>query len=367
MANNQQVAVRERMTKLSDHLVKHRADFEAVISGNADKFMRMVQNAIIRDPEIADASMQSVYLEVQKAAADGLMLDGREATLTRFKVNKKYKENGKWVDNYVTEVAYIPMVAGIMKRVRNSGEVKAWSCELVYEEEINRGLFKYSAAPEPMIFHEPIIIGKKGKIVAAYSAVKLRDGSYHYEVMNIDQLNAIMERTKSRKKVYENGKDTGQTAITGPWATDKEEMYRKTVIRRHSKRLPVSSELLDVTRRVDSLYDFEQEAIDAQADEEAARAAAKPKPKSAASAMKALTGAKPKQQAEAQETKPKPDKADKPNKEEVPPHDEETGELTPEEDQTENDNPPDYEPEVEEVPETERRPSRSFDPDDDPF
>src|SRR5690606_10854914 len=156
------------------------------------------------------------------------MLDGREATLTRFKVNKRKKEGNKWVDNWIVEVVYIPMVAGIMKRVRNSGEVRAWSCELVYENEYKQGRFKYTAAPEPMLHHEPIIVGDRGPVVAAYSAVKLRDGTYHYEVMTIEELTRIKNRTKSKDK---------DGNVTGPWKTDEGEMFRKTVIRRHSKKL----------------------------------------------------------------------------------------------------------------------------------
>lgn len=249
-----QVSTEVRQPSQSQALVSwlegKQSDFNSVMLIDPDRFMRMVKNAIIKDPQVAEASKQSVFLEIMKAAADGLVLDGREATLTRFKVSKQI--NGKW--EKVTEVAYIPMVAGIMKRVRNSGEIKSWIVGLVYEKEYEDGRFSFVAAPDPMLRHEPIIVGDRGPVVAAYSAVKLNDGSYHYEVMTLDQLNNIKNRTKSKKTV------NNETVITGPWATDEEEMFKKTVIRRHSKRLPVSSELLDVTQRVDALYDEDREA-----------------------------------------------------------------------------------------------------------
>src|SRR5690606_30511212 len=151
-----------------------------------------------RDPQIAEASTQSVFLECQKAIADGLVLDGREAALTRF-----YSKDG-------VQVVYIPVVAGIMKRVRNSGEVASWSAELVYQNEYESGRFVYKAGADPHIHHEPIIVGDRGPVVAAYSAVKLKDGTYSYEVMNIDQLNGIRNRTKSKRK---------DGSIAGPWQT----------------------------------------------------------------------------------------------------------------------------------------------------
>lgn len=231
------VATTNRATALAQYLDTRKDDFAAVSLVDPEKFMRTVKNALMKDPQIAEASTQSVFLECQKAIADGLVLDGREAALTRFKT----KRGNDWV----TEVVYIPMVAGIMKRVRNSGEVASWSAELVYQNEYESGRFVYKAGADPHIHHEPIIVGERGPVVAAYSAVKLKDGSYSYEVMNIDQLNGIRNRTKSKRK---------DGSIAGPWQTDVEEMYRKTVIRRHAKRLPVSSEVLGVTQRIDSMY-----------------------------------------------------------------------------------------------------------------
>lgn len=253
-----------RAVALANYLDTRRDDFAAVSVVDPDKFMRVVKNALMKDPKIAEASTQSVFIECQKAIADGLVLDGREAALTRF-----HTKDG-------VQVAYIPMVAGIMKRVRNSGEVASWSAELVYEEEYNQGRFTYHAAPDPKIVHQPIIIGDRGPVVAAYSAVRLRDGTYTYEVMNIDQLNAIRNRTKSKRK---------DGSIAGPWQTDTEEMYRKTVIRRHAKRLPVASELLEITRRVDSLYDVDEAEIEAVAQPVRKKVSAAQKLREAAQSM----------------------------------------------------------------------------------
>lgn len=282
-ATNQSTALtpqKERMVKLSNFLVEKADDFREVATIDPDKFLRVVKNAVLRDPEIAEASMQSVYLECMKAMNDGLVLDGREAVLTRFRTNKRKKIDGRWVDNFQTEVAYIPMMAGIMKRVRASGEIKAWTVELVYAEEYKQGRFDYVASPDPMITHRPIIVGERGPVVAAYSAVKLADGSHHYEVMTRAQLDAIKMRTKSKRTKNVDGREV--TEITGPWATDEEEMFRKSVIRRHSKRLPVSSGLIEMASRVDALYDG------AEGEDEGEIIASKPR-SNAGSKLKKLT------------------------------------------------------------------------------
>lgn len=313
---------KQKNMQLAEYLMDKAEDFAAVAVVDNDRFMRMVKNALIRDPQIAEASAQSVYLECMKAAADGLVLDGREAVLTRFKSNKRQKnpQTGQWEDNWITEVVYIPMVAGIMKRVRNSGEIASWSVELVYAEEHAQGKFRYRAAPNPELFHEPIIVGERGEVVAAYSAVKLRDGSHHYEVMRRDQLEAIKNRTKSKRRKKVNNVEVEE--ITGPWATDEEEMFRKTVIRRHSKRLPVSSELLDVTRRIDGLYDMDPDNGEIDLDPAPAPApVAKAKKASAASRLKQAAKSLPKPVAD-----PKPKEPEDEENDEVP-HDKETGEV----------------------------------------
>lgn len=211
-----------------------------------EAFVRLTKNAIMRDPKIAEADPTSVFLEVSKAAQDGLVLDGREAVLTRFSTRQ---QDG----SYQTNVAYIPMITGIKKRVMNSRVIKSWTIGIVYENEMKPDenghvRFDYLAGDEPRIHHRPIIIGDRGKVVAAYSSAKLADGSYHHEVMTIGQLQAIKNRTKSKKK---------DGSISGPWATDEEEMFRKTVARRHSKSLPMSAEDMAVITRVDALYDFD--------------------------------------------------------------------------------------------------------------
>ena len=257
------VATKSKAVALATFLDSKKSDFAAVSLVDPEKFMRTVKNALMKDPQIAEASTQSVFLECQKAIADGLVLDGREAALTRF-----YSKDG-------VQVVYIPMVAGIMKRVRNSGEVASWAAELVYQNEYETGRFVDKAGADPHIHHEPIIVGERGPVVAAYSAVKLRDGTYSYEVMNIDQLNGIRNRTKSKRK---------DGSIAGPWQTDVEEMYRKTVIRRHAKRLPVSSEVLGVTQRVDSMYPDGFEEAEVMAETRPVRVSAAEKLKEAMSA-----------------------------------------------------------------------------------
>ncbi|MDY3551425.1 recombinase RecT [Gemmata sp. JC717] len=196
----------------------------------SDKFVRTVQTAITLNPDLAEADKNSVLNSCMKAAADGLVLDGREAALTIYNVKQK---DGSW-----KKVAqYIPMVAGIIKRVRNSGEVARLNAFVVYEQDT----FHVSYGLEMTLKHEPNF-SNPGKPIGAYAVCLFKDGEVDFEFMSLQQIEGIRERSKSKD--------------TGPWKTDWSEMARKTVIRRLAKRLPVDSDIARVVQQIDEDYDM---------------------------------------------------------------------------------------------------------------
>jgi len=123
---------------------------------------------------------------------------------------------------------------GLVDLARRSGEIADIHADVVCENDF----FEYSFGTNGNLEHKPAI-KEKGVVIAAYSYVKLKDGSSSYEVMNLEEINAIRKRSKA--------------SGSGPWVTDWNEMAKKTVFRRHSKWLPVSSELMKSA--VDKDYD----------------------------------------------------------------------------------------------------------------
>lgn len=202
----------------------------------ADKFVRTVLTAIQMNPQIAEATEQSVINSCMKAATDGLILDGREAALTIYNVNKGTKDAPKWVK----EAQYMPMVTGIIKRVRNSGEVSRFNAFVVHKND----KFTIKLGLEMTLEHEPNFT-EPGDVIGAYAICRFSDGLDDFEFMPKREIEAIRTRSKSPTK--------------GPWATDYEEMCKKTVMRRLSKRLPMSSDLRNVLQRVDDMYDMNED------------------------------------------------------------------------------------------------------------
>ena len=205
--------------------------FKAALPPHIDaaKFTRVALTAVQNTPALLNCDRQSLYNATIKAAQDGLLPDGREGAIVQF------GNRAQWM----------PMVAGIQKKVRNSGEISTWSVNAVYENDE----FDYQLGDEEKIHHKPTL-RNRGELIAVYSIVVMKDGEKSREVMSVDDVNAIRKRSRSPDK--------------GPWATDFDEMAKKTVIRRHAKRLPMSTDLDGLVTRDD---DFEPEAPAPKAEE----------------------------------------------------------------------------------------------------
>lgn len=294
VAKTNQQAVAETTSRAASvvaYFTEREKDFQDLMppSVKVETFLRIFKNALIKDPKIAEASTSSLFAECQKCAQDGLVLDGKEAALTRFNVNKKKQVNGQWVDNWQVDVVYIPMIKGLKKLVAKSANISNWFVGVVYKNEIEQGRFRLLQGDSPSVHHEPIIDGPRGDLVAAYSAARLHDGSLSVEVMTREEVLSIKGRTKSRK----TGKNREQGEIIGPWATDEAEMWRKTVARRHFKSLPLEGAAMDAVERVDSLYDFTRQPTGEFSVDDAppTRAVANKKTKSAAATLSAAADA----------------------------------------------------------------------------
>ena len=226
------------LVKLNDQLEARSQQFQAALPAHipVERFKRVVLTAIQHNPKLATADRPSLFTSAMKAAQDGLLPDGREGALVIY--NTKMKVNGaeQWVD----AVQWMPMIAGIRKKVRNSKEIATWDAKVVYE----RDEFIYEDGLNLILKHRPYIgEGDPGKVIAAYSVAKLKTGEVSVEVMTRHQIDRIRALSKSKDR--------------GPWVDHYAEMAKKTVARRHSKVLPMSTDLDDLIRRDDSLYDLE--------------------------------------------------------------------------------------------------------------
>lgn len=208
-------------------LVKMQPEFAAALPPQipAERFVRTVMTAVQLEPKLLGADRKSLLSSCMRAAQDGLMLDGREAALV----------------TYGDKVQYLPMVGGILKKLRQSGQLLSISANVVYEKDA----FDYELGDEERIKHKPFL-GDRGRPIAVYAVARTIEGGIYREVMSVGEVESIRNRSRA-------GKD-------GPWKNNWSEMARKTVIRRICKRLPSSSDLDSVLLADNEHYDMQPAA-----------------------------------------------------------------------------------------------------------
>lgn len=234
-----QVAIKHEnpLVKLNSEMEQRTTQFQAALPAHipVERFKRVLLTAVQNNAALATADRRTFFNSAMKAAQDGLLPDGREGAMVIYKTKMKEGNREFWVE----AVQWMPMIAGIRKKVRNSGEIATWEAKAVYEKDT----FDYVEGFEPNLIHKPHIDGDPGPVRAAYSIAKLKSGEISFEVMSKFQIDRIRAMSKAKD--------------SGPWRDHYAEMCRKTVARRHSKVLPMSTDLDDLIRRDDDLYDME--------------------------------------------------------------------------------------------------------------
>ena len=196
--------------------------FEAALPKHisVEKFTRVAMTAIQNNPDLAGADRNSLFGAIVRLAQDGLLPDGREAAIVMF---------GK-------QAQAMPMIAGVLKKIRQSGDVSYVSAQIVYSNDH----FEWTLGFDETIDHKPAALDQEpGEPLAAYAVAVLKDGSRLLEVM--------------RKSEIEKVRNVSRAKGNGPWVQWWGEMARKTVMRRLSKRLPMSTDLDDAFDRDETL------------------------------------------------------------------------------------------------------------------
>lgn len=211
-------------------LARMQPEFEAALPPQipVQRFIRTLITTVQMQPDLLQADRRTLFAACMKAAQDGLLLDGREAAPVIF---RKKDRDGGWT----SVVQYMPMIGGILKKMRNSGELASINAHVVYDAD----LFEYELGDNEEIKHKPHLGPNRGKPIAAYAIARTKDGSVWREVMGVEEIEKV--RAVSRAKE------------SGPWVSFWDEMARKTVIRRLAKRLPSSAD-------IDQVFDNDNEA-----------------------------------------------------------------------------------------------------------
>lgn len=193
--------------------------------------------AVTKDPEILTADPASILMAIRQCANYGVLPDGVEATIQIYYTKVKDRQG---VERSVKKATLMPMIRGIVNRVERSGKIRPFHAEVVYDGEAF-SLDLSHGDRRPSHTFDPMRRGKDAQIVGAYSVARYSDGVVDCEVMPRSEIDKVMAVAKT-KNVW-NG-----------WYSEKAKV---AVMKRHSKRLPLSSEDMDFILNRDET-DFEQ-------------------------------------------------------------------------------------------------------------
>lgn len=254
-ADNGKVTLSQAIAEFKGGLQQRREDFAPSLPSHItpERFERTVLTAVNLTPALLNADRRSLYNACAKAASDGLLPDGRDGALVIFNTKEKDDDDR---ERYIKKVQWMPMVAGIIKKARQSGEIASLGARIVFQAEIDQGRFMHKVVDGiPKVDHDPILWGERGNPVLVYSFVQFKDGMVDFEFLHADDVNKIRRVSKSKDK---DGNSYG------PWKDWQEEMWKKSAIRRHAKRLPISSELFDTISREDEATEFQAQRVEAE-------------------------------------------------------------------------------------------------------
>jgi recombination protein RecT len=218
-----QVAKITPVEEFKQQLTRMTPEFTKILPPHvsAEKFTRVVCTAVINMPSLLDADRKSLYQACVDAATQGLMPDSHEGVIVPFK----------------DKARFMPMIAGIAKKIRNSGEIGDMDAQVVcrndaYEAWIDeKGRhFKWTKAR-----------GERGEPILTFAYALGRDGTFYFE--EVDE--ADMAKIEASARAHDS-----------PWKGPfKDEMKRKSALRRLAKyRLPQSTDLQNLTQTEDDLY-----------------------------------------------------------------------------------------------------------------
>jgi recombination protein RecT len=231
MANNQTQAV-QRAPQQSVAQAREAADFlksdsvkQAIEQIAAkippERLARVAITAVMSKPELIQATTlqagkASLLQALMRCAQTGLEPDGREAHLVPY-----------WSSEHRCYlVQFQADYKGLLRLAKENGVdakgiLVCANDEFLYIEDNGEG--------KTVVTHRYDPLADRGAVVGVYSRALENGKDPDYEFMSIDEVNSIRSRSKAKDK--------------GPWVTDTNEMIKKTVLRRHSKRWPLKPEV----------------------------------------------------------------------------------------------------------------------------
>lgn len=183
-----------------------------------ERFTRMVLTALSSNPKLQECSPQSFLGAMMQAAQLGV----EPNTLLGQAYLIPYRNHG------ILECQFQLGYKGLIDLAYRSGAIRDISAHVVYSGDG----FEFEYGFEPKLVHKPAMIDR-GTPIAYYAVYHTKDGGGGFVVMSQEDIE------KHRNKF---SKAAGQGF--SPWATNFEEMAKKTVLKKLLKYAPLKTEFV---------------------------------------------------------------------------------------------------------------------------
>lgn len=205
-----------------------------------ERFKSAAVAAAKHNPDLLFADKRSLFNALTKAAQDGLLPDGREAHIAVYDTKVKRKIPGTNADEWVNVpmAQYNPMTYGIRKRALELGNLII-DAQVVHKNDV----FKRTQGDNPSIIHEPADFdADRGAMIGVYAIFKQDGVILHRETMSAKEVEDVRSQSRNKEGLM--------------WTKFASEGWRKSVIRRGIKTVPVSEDFERIVRRDDENFDF---------------------------------------------------------------------------------------------------------------
>lgn len=213
--------------KVNDLLIKSMPQISKVLPKhlNAERLSRIALTELRKNQSLLECEPISFIKAIMQAAQLGIE-PGSELGLCYLVPYYNGKTRQK-------ECQFILGYRGMIQLVRNSKELVSIYANCVYEGEE----FEIEYGINEKLKHVPIITGSSiSDLKGVYSFAKLKENGYQFNFIDMYKLKIIKDEQLNKIKNEDYRKYS-------PWATNFEEMAKKTAIRRLFKYLPLSIEV----------------------------------------------------------------------------------------------------------------------------
>ena len=211
---------------------------------SVDRFFRVVFTSILKNPKILDCTRESILSSLIQCAALGLEPIMGRAHLIPYNNSKMI--GGRY--QKVLECQFQPGYQGLIDLAKRSGDVRDVDADVVYENDI----FEMEKGSHKHLSCIRNIHGDRGKKLGAFAIWYLKDGSQHFDFMDIEELYKIREKSQAYR--YAISHTDNKAAQECPWIVWEDEQMKKTIIKRTSKLVPASIEFVEAVEFDDRDY-----------------------------------------------------------------------------------------------------------------